>query len=89
MSGRVCVGTPEGVAFGQALVEAVTTMDRESCESALANWTKLPDARHYHRREEHLLPLLVTAGTALDGKVATRTFSDSYLRAAMSGFRFG
>lgn len=45
--------------FNNWLKEAVTTNPLES----LSNWTAAPSARFAHPREEHLLPLLVTAAT--------------------------
>ena len=81
---------PAGATFDQALADAITgTTDPSSRSETLADWTKLPEARFCHPREEHLLPLLVAAGTALPGEPATRIWSGCYLGAAMSGFRFG
>ena len=36
-------------------------------ESALANFEKQPSAKKAHPRTEHFLPLLVAAGSSLDG----------------------
>jgi aromatic ring-opening dioxygenase catalytic subunit (LigB family) len=89
MSGDTGRGPPAGAAFDAALVAAVTNPDLATRHDALARWTALPEARHCHPREEHLLPLLVAAGAAHEGEPATRTFGEAYLGAACSGFRFG
>ena len=87
MSGRAS-GPPAGAAWDRALTDAVTG-DQAGRHAALAQWTTLPEARYCHPREEHLLPLMVAAGTALETEIATRNYAESYLGAAMSGFRFG
>ena len=54
----------------------------------LAEWSSAPDARFAHPREEHLLPLMVAAGAAVDDP-ATRVYHEPVMGAATSGFRFG
>ncbi len=58
-------------AFDDWLRVAVTRPEVER-DAALAAWASAPGARAAHPREEHLLPLLVTAGAAGDdlGRVA-------------------
>lgn len=57
----------------------------EQRQQLLADWEKGPSARVCHPREEHLLPLMVTAGAALyqPAKVA---FSGKLMGAKISGF---
>jgi aromatic ring-opening dioxygenase catalytic subunit (LigB family) len=52
----------------------------------LKTWDSAPAARLSHPREEHLLPLMVAAGTA-DG-AGKKVFGDLVLNTAISGFRF-
>lgn len=81
---------PAGARFDEALTAAITTTrDYATRAAALRAWTSLPDARYCHPREEHLLPLLVAAGAASEDEPAIRTFANTYLGAALSGFRFG
>lgn len=57
-------------------------------EEALAHWTLAPSARSCHPREEHLLPLMVAAGAALDqpGEIA---FSGTVFGVRVSAVHFG
>lgn len=60
--------------------------DAVSRSKALARWTDAPNARASHPREEHLLPLMVAAGTSAQaGKIDYR---DVLLGTALSAFRF-
>ncbi|MFZ2493384.1 MAG: dioxygenase, partial [Thermoanaerobaculia bacterium] len=68
---------------------------RETCEAGpalredrLAAWSQAPAARAAHPREEHLLPLLVTAGAAQD-EAGRCIFRDEVLGASVSAFEFG
>ncbi|GAB3389203.1 DODA-type extradiol aromatic ring-opening family dioxygenase [Azotobacter armeniacus] len=58
-------------------------------EARLARWDAAPAARLCHppRAEEHLLPLLVAAGAAAEGR-GQRVFSGRVLETALSAFRF-
>ena len=78
-----------GASFDAALVAAVTNCDVGQRNAALAEWTRLPEARQCHPREEHLLPLMVAAGAAAEGEPATRIWAGGYLGVALSAFRFG
>ncbi len=59
-------------------------------EQRLLQWDNAPAARLSHppRAEEHLLPLLVAAGAALD-ETGRKLFSDRVLETTVSAFRFG
>lgn len=54
----------------------------------LLHWASAPGARVCHPREEHLLPLMVAAGAAGQDE-GIRTYNDTVLGKALSGFRFG
>lgn len=54
----------------------------------LLNWDKAPAARLSHPREEHLLPLLVAAGSA-GSDIGQRDYHETVLGADISAFRFG
>ena len=57
-------------------------------ENRLINWSQAPAARACHPREEHLLPLMVTAGAA-QGEAGHRVFHDLIGGKPMSGYAFG
>jgi len=67
---------------------AVVEMDAEARDGELAAWAKAPSARESHPREEHLMPLMVTAGAAGTdlGKVV---FRDVVMGMTVSAVRFG
>lgn len=58
-------------------------------QAALRDWAEAPAARLCHppRAEEHLLPLMVVAGAAADGR-GRKVFSDRALETTLSAFRF-
>ncbi|MEM7194583.1 MAG: class III extradiol ring-cleavage dioxygenase [Pseudomonadota bacterium] len=58
----------------------------ESQLEALENWQQAPHARRCHPREEHLLPLLVCAGTAAKTHCARRNYSDTLFDKCVSGY---
>jgi len=70
--------------FDRWLTEAVESPENLRNEQ-LAHWAEAPYARFAHPREEHLLPLMVTAGA---GSVGKRIFSDEPMGAALSAYRF-
>jgi len=56
---------------------------------ALCHWTQAPHARFAHPREEHLLPLMVACGSAVDAP-AQRLYAEQLGGlVAVSGYRFG
>ena len=55
---------PGAEIFDDWLTETVREKDRRKREQRLAQWESAPGARAAHPREEHLLPLMVVAGTA-------------------------
>eukprot|EP01126_Amoeba_proteus_P060231 TRINITY_DN7942_c0_g1_i1.p1 TRINITY_DN7942_c0_g1~~TRINITY_DN7942_c0_g1_i1.p1 ORF type:complete len:281 (-),score=44.55 TRINITY_DN7942_c0_g1_i1:148-990(-) len=52
------------------LTRTITSPDltKEEREKLLINWTSAPDARYFHPREEHLLPLHVCLGASSGGQ---------------------
>lgn len=73
--------------FDEWLADAVTRSPRER-ERHLLDWASAPEARHCHPREEHLLPLHVMAGAALDDP-ASLPIRMVALKVHMSGVQFG
>ncbi len=73
--------------FDEWLNDAVTGAP-EARDAQLAAWSRAPEARFAHPREEHLLPLMVAAGAA-EGERAQRVYHNDVMGAATSGFRFG
>ncbi len=73
-------------AFDAWLTGAVESPAPER-EALLAAWQAAPYARFSHPREEHLVPLFVTAGAGGDGP-GRRVFGDEPMGAAISAYRF-
>ena len=74
--------------FGDWLTEAVVTPDSEKRDRDLKNWTRGPQARLAHPREDHLIPLMVAAGAA--GKEPGRVlFTDRFNGIKMWSYSFG
>ena len=74
-------------AFDEWLAHAVTR-ERGERDRLLQEWEHAPAARHCHPREEHLLPLHVMAGAALDD-AATLPIRMKALGVHASGVQFG
>jgi len=72
-------------AFDAWLASAVEA-DATTRAAELARWEDAPAARDSHPREEHLIPLMVAAGTS-DAQ-GRRDYSEHVLETAISGFRF-
>ena len=75
-------------AFDAWLSAAVCTPSAVERESQLARWSHALGAREAHPREEHLLPLMVTAGSAGD-EPAVATFAEKIAGIPVSCFHFG
>jgi aromatic ring-opening dioxygenase catalytic subunit (LigB family) len=80
--------TGASAAFDAWLDEAVSGTDADRRNASLERWTKAPHARDCHPREEHLLPLMVVVGAALDD-VGRRVYHDNIGGKLASGFAFG
>ncbi len=85
--GRVPTVLEDSKAFDDWMVEAVS-FEADRRDTALAEWEKAPKARACHPREEHLLPLMVVAGAALED-AATVPYRDVVMRAHISAVHFG
>lgn len=79
-------GADDADRFDAWLKEALPG-DPAARAAKLAHWTQAPAARAAHPREEHLLPLMVAAGAAGEGR-GTTLFSQRVLGVATSCFRF-
>ncbi len=73
--------------FDEWLADAVMRSPRER-ERLLADWASAPEARQCHPREEHLLPLHVMAGAALDDP-ASLPIRMVAMKVHVSGVQFG
>ncbi|NHN88034.1 DODA-type extradiol aromatic ring-opening family dioxygenase [Acetobacter conturbans] len=73
--------------FDQWLTKTIDS-ETEERNDALVAWENAPGARICHPREEHLLPLMFAAGAAGQDR-GVRTYSDTVMGKALSGFRFG
>lgn len=74
--------------FDDWLTEVVLTQDKEEREHELNNWDRLALGRKAHPREEHLLPLMVVAGSAYENETGKKTFSDNIMGVTLSCFEF-
>jgi aromatic ring-opening dioxygenase catalytic subunit (LigB family) len=77
---------PIAAAFDGWLRGAITAAPAER-DRALLAWSQAPAARQAHPREEHLLPLMVTAGAAGMDR-GTVGFDGTLLGLRLSGFHF-
>lgn len=82
-------GDPRATAASQEFdrwLTAATGLEPAARSGALAQWEQAPAGRYSHPREEHLIPLMVTAGASRKaGKLA---YNELVMRTAISGFRF-
>lgn len=74
--------------FDQWLTTAVEQPMPELRRRLLTSWETAPKARLAHPREEHLIPLFVAAGAAMEDP-GHRIFGDTPMQAAISAYRFG
>jgi aromatic ring-opening dioxygenase catalytic subunit (LigB family) len=74
--------------FDNWLTNAVEIPDAGQRNIALTLWDRAPAARLAHPREEHLIPLMVTAGAA-GQDAGRRVYGDKLSGLAMSAYRFG
>ncbi len=71
--------------FDQWLTQAIEQVGTQRAE-ALNAWATAPGGRYAHPAAEHLLPLMVAAGTS--EARGTRVYSELVLQTAISGYRF-
>lgn len=74
-------------AFDDWLV-ATASASKPEREERLRSWASAPGGRVSHPREEHLLPLHVVAGAAMED-TGERVLRDEVLGSVQSAFRFG
>ncbi|MBE2251994.1 MAG: dioxygenase [Myxococcus sp.] len=80
-------GAAVAEAFDGWLHESMTLPAAER-NARLIDWARAPGARGAHPREEHLLPLMVVAGAALEDPVSI-PYADLYADVRVSAFHFG
>ena len=78
--------TEPSQAFDRWLGDSAAADSAERAER-LGHWTEAPFARLCHPREEHLLPLMVAAGTSREP--GAREYGEVVIGGAVSAFRFG
>lgn len=73
-----------------AWLKQTVEAEPEQCFQGLSQWEQAPMVRQCHppRAEEHLIPLMVTAGAAGEDR-GQRDFTDRVLETTLSGYRFG
>lgn len=81
-------GGPKGDETFDAWLTEILTADPDTRDANLKNWENAPDARLAHPREEHLAPVFVAAGAALND-VGTKVYDDHVMGIRASGFQFG
>jgi len=69
------------------LTDAVTNANPQTRNAQLIEWTQAPHAREAHPREDHLLPLMVTAGAG-GYDIGRLVYTDSMGNKPVSGFAF-
>jgi aromatic ring-opening dioxygenase catalytic subunit (LigB family) len=77
--------TRPAMEFDDWLNDAVCA-DAATRAAALARWHEAPNARICHPRHEHLLPLMVAAGSS--SSAGQRVYHEMVLGAPIAGFRF-
>jgi len=80
-------GTAHSEAFDAWLRESVVLAPAERGQR-LAEWERAPSARAAHPREEHLLPLMVTAGAAGADR-GTVAYTGTFADVRLSAYHFG
>jgi aromatic ring-opening dioxygenase catalytic subunit (LigB family) len=81
-------GDGRDAALFDAWLSKATCLPPAERDAALTHWAEAPAGRACHPREEHLLPLMVTAGAAGED-VGVRDFGDVIGGKTISGYRFG
>jgi aromatic ring-opening dioxygenase catalytic subunit (LigB family) len=69
-------------------LQQAATAKPEARNQMLTEWQKAPAAHQAHPREEHLIPLMATAGAAQQDQGET-TFNGTFAKARVSAFQFG
>lgn len=82
-------GGPASKQFDNWLTDVVSIEDRIERENQLSQWSQAPSGRMAHPREEHLIPLMVVAGSADSDENGRKVFSDNIMGLTLSFFQFG
>lgn len=83
----MAAGVKPSETFDKWLDENCCGEDVAAAADALINWRLAPEAEFAHPREEHLIPLHVCLGAALEaGKPAKRVFDGTLMGLRMSAF---
>lgn len=77
----------DAVVFDDWLAETAIA-DPATRAAGLAHWAAAPSGRVSHPQEEHLMPLMIAAGAAVD-EGGSQSYSDVVMGKALSGFMFG
>ncbi|WP_133157175.1 DODA-type extradiol aromatic ring-opening family dioxygenase [Hydrogenophaga pseudoflava] len=77
------------VAFDDWLQQTLVMQDSATRWTALCEWTRAPEARAVHPREDHLIPLMVAAGAALEDPAECIYRERLMGFIAVSSYRFG
>ena len=80
-------GTDDSDKFDTWLTQACELPPIER-RQALTDWAQAPSALNAHPREEHLLPLMVVAGAAMN-EPGQHIYRDQVMNATVSAFQFG
>lgn len=79
-------GRAPSISFDSWLTETIG-LEPDARDKRLRDWATAPAARLAHPREEHLLPLMVVAGAAGEGR-GLSDFAGSIVGVRLSGYRF-
>ncbi len=79
-------GRPAAEGF-DAWLKETAVLDARARDERLERWTEAPFARRAHPREEHLLPLMVVAGAALQDR-GRCAYDGTLLGLRLSGYAF-
>ena len=80
--------TEASLEFDNWLTHTMTELDAAARNNKLQKWANAPFARECHPREDHLIPLMVVAGSAVSD-AGRQAFHDVIGGKTISGFAFG
>ncbi len=87
MTNRTNNTDPASIEFDQWLTRSVCLDNSEQRNRLLEEWKFAPRAKEAHPREEHLIPLMVCSGAALESK-GKLVFNQSIMQSQISAFHF-
>ena len=80
--------TRDAESFTRYLNDAIALKDTRARDEKLLHWESAPHARLAHPREDHLLPLLASAG-ASGGDLGHILFAENVMKIPMTSYAFG